>query len=232
MRHNLLICSILSLAASFIVSAQERLSVAEFRALPANDKADYIISGVVTQYRNQTHGNLYLSDGTAEVLVYGILDENGQSDNCNLMDIQIGDTLTVCGPKVLYQGLTVEMKDATVLSHIFGPEHITELVTDLKSLDTQPEFKGKKSFGEWVNGHLTYPAAAHYAEAQGIVVVRVTIDEKGRVRNAHTIHGRHPALDREAERTIAKSPKWKPGTKDGKPVPVVIDYAIRFLINN
>jgi len=74
----------------------------------------YKVSGVCTAIANTTYGNFYINDGTGELYIYGCVDASG-SYNWSKFNIEVGDEVTVQGPKVTYNG-TVELKDAQFIS--------------------------------------------------------------------------------------------------------------------
>ena len=69
-------------------------TIAEFLALK-NVKDTCILTGVVDSIKNTTYGNLYLSDETAQVYIYGVLTAAGESKKFADLDVTEGDTLTV-----------------------------------------------------------------------------------------------------------------------------------------
>ena len=97
-------------------------------------------------------------------------------------------------------------------------------------LDEHPTFKGgsPNDFALWVARHVKYPKYAKETGIEGIVKVHFVIDKKGRVSEAHVYEGVHPVLDKEAVRVVLKSPKWKPGKKDGRPVKVSYTIPVVF----
>lgn len=97
------------------------------------------------------------------------------------------------------------------------------------SLDTKPEFPGGFSkFKEYLQSSVKYPAQAKIDQVEGKVLVGFTIDETGAVTNTNVIKGIRADLDKEALRVINGSPKWKPGTIDGKTVNVKFAININF----
>jgi TonB family protein len=73
----------------------------------------------------------------------------------------------------------------------------------------------------------TYPPIARAARAQGVVAVKVTVDEEGNVVAAEAVSG-HPLLQSAAV-SAAREAKFRPTVVDGKPVTVigVISYAFK-----
>ena len=78
------------------------------------DSKTYRVTGTVTAIANTTYGNWYLEDATGQVYIYGTLDKNGATKNFASLGIEVGDVVTVEGPKTTYNG-TVELVDVTVL---------------------------------------------------------------------------------------------------------------------
>ena len=97
-------------------------------------------------------------------------------------------------------------------------------------LDEHPTFKGggPNNFAYWVATHVKYPKYAKEAGIEGTVMVHFIIDTNGKISDAHVHQSVHPVLDAEAVRIIKKSPKWKPGKKDGKPVKVGFNMPVAF----
>jgi DNA/RNA endonuclease YhcR with UshA esterase domain len=82
--------------------------------LAGPDSKTYRVKGVVTKIANTTYGNWYLNDGTGEVYIYGTLDAKGNEKNFLSTGIEVGDEVTVEGPKTTYNG-TVELVNVTVI---------------------------------------------------------------------------------------------------------------------
>ena len=75
----------------------------------------YRVTGTVTRIVNTTYGNWYLQDETGEIYIYGTLDSKGQTKNFLSWGLEVGDIITIEGPKTLYNG-TVELVDVTVIN--------------------------------------------------------------------------------------------------------------------
>ncbi len=80
-----------------------------------SDGITYRIKGAVTKIANTTYGNMYISDGTDEVYIYGTLDATGAEKNFSSLGIEVGDIVTVEGPRTTY-GSDIELKNVTVIS--------------------------------------------------------------------------------------------------------------------
>ena len=94
------------------VSVVSTATCAEVLAGP--DSKTYRVTGTVTSIVNTQYGNWYLDDGTGEVYIYGTLDSKGNTKNFLSWGLEVGDEITVEGPKTTYNG-TVELVDVTVI---------------------------------------------------------------------------------------------------------------------
>ena len=75
----------------------------------------YRVTGICTGIYNTTYGNWYLNDGTGEITIYGTLNKGEEKKFSSLNpSIEVGDEVTVEGPKQLYNG-TVELVNVTVI---------------------------------------------------------------------------------------------------------------------
>lgn len=79
------------------------------------DSKTYRVTGTVTSIANTTYGNWYLDDGTGQIYIYGTLDSKGATKNFLSWGLEVGDEITVEGPKTTYNG-TVELVDVTVIN--------------------------------------------------------------------------------------------------------------------
>lgn len=72
-----------------------------------------------------------------------------------------------------------------------------------------------------------YTEDARKARTQGIVILEMIVDEKGDVRNVKILKPLPHGLADEAVKAV-KLWKYKPGTLDGKPVPVIFNVSVSF----
>ena len=103
--------------------ADQVLTVAEFLALtdvvPSNAADDviaaaprYTLTGTITSVTNTKYGNFYLNDGTAEVLIYGLVGPEGESQYWANSGAKVGDDITVKTIRTEYNG-SPQGKNAT-----------------------------------------------------------------------------------------------------------------------
>jgi len=78
----------------------------------------YTVRGTCTAIANTEYGNYYLEDETGQIYVYGTVDDNGDypksGKSWEEYGIEVGDIVTVNGPKTVYNG-TVELVDVKVI---------------------------------------------------------------------------------------------------------------------
>jgi len=94
------------------IATVSNATCAEINAGP--DSKTYRVTGTVKSIANTTYGNWYLVDETGEVYIYGTLDAKGAEKNFLSLGLEVGDQVTVEGPKTTYNG-TVELVNVTVI---------------------------------------------------------------------------------------------------------------------
>lgn len=97
--------------------------------------------------------------------------------------------------------------------------------------DEYPQFKGGESeMTKYLIDNVSYPKEAKVRGLQGTVWVTFIVDEKGKVKNAKLLKGRHEALDSEALRVVSLMPEWIPGKYKSTPVKVQYNIPIKFIL--
>ena len=104
-----------------------------------------------------------------------------------------------------------------------------EIFADVEEM---PRFQRKeiKSFEEYIEKELRYPAIALENGISGTVYVQFIVNTDGKVSDVKVEKSVDPVLDKEAIRVISSSPKWIPGKQKGKPVKVSLTYPVHFII--
>ncbi len=74
----------------------------------------YRYTGYITR---DTGSNIYVKDATGEVYCYGVLNEAGETQKWKEMGINVGDIVTVTGPKTSFNGAP-QLKNVSVENHI------------------------------------------------------------------------------------------------------------------
>ncbi len=77
---------------------------------------------------------------------------------------------------------------------------------------------GPVEFTKWYFYRVTYPTKAKEEGIMGKGRMAFEITETGELENIRIVQGTHPLLDSAAIQVVRSSPKWKPATKDGKPI--------------
>ena len=90
------------------------------QVVAGNDGETFRIRGTVTSIVNTNYGNLYVSDDTGSIYIYGLFNAKGQypkdAGGWATFGVEVGDVITVQGPRTLYNGTTLELVDATLIN--------------------------------------------------------------------------------------------------------------------
>ena len=120
------------------------------------DSKTYQVTGTVMAIANTTYGNWYLADETGQIYIYGTLDANGATKNFTSLGIEVGDVVTVEGPKTTYNG-TVELVDVTVIKIV---KSLVKVVTPDATIEKEGgEFSVKVAY-KGSGANFTIPAEA------------------------------------------------------------------------
>ena len=124
-------------------AAGSKITLAQALALGATDNK-VRVTGTITSIENTKYGNMYISDGTGTLYIYGAYDEAKNRYDAMPNKPVVGGTYTFYGPIVTYNS-TVEMKDATVegLTSGGGEGGGTELTGLAKDLDDASKLANK-----------------------------------------------------------------------------------------
>ena len=125
--------------------------------LAGTDGTVYQVRGKCTEIKNTTYGNWNLEDETGAVYIYGTLDAEGKTKNFSSLGIEVGDIVTVQGPRKDFNG-TIELVDVTVVKIEKGgePQTTIEKVSVAKALEIIAGLEdGKKTDKEYdVEGYI------------------------------------------------------------------------------
>lgn len=100
-----------------------------------------------------------------------------------------------------------------------------------KPVEVMPEFKGgAMAMMRFLSMNISYPQRAKEEGLSGKCFLRYVVMPNGSISNVEVIKGIKgcPECDAEAMRVVKLMPRWKPGTQDGKPVPVLFNLPINF----
>lgn len=106
---------------------------------------------------------------------------------------------------------------------------ITENNEPQTEADKMPSFPGgEEKMHQFIRDHLNYPEQAKVLGIQGRVVVRFVVVPNGNVEQVEVLHGLETSCDKEAVRIVELMPRWNPGSKNGKRVPIFFTLPISF----
>ena len=89
---------------------------------------------------------------------------------------------------------------------------------------------GLAAWKNFLLNELEYPEMAIEFNEQGKVYLSFVIELDGSINEVKVLRGVSTFIDREAVRVIKKSPKWKPGILNGKPVRTMVNMPINFVL--
>ncbi|MCF8405837.1 MAG: energy transducer TonB [Bacteroidales bacterium] len=105
----------------------------------------------------------------------------------------------------------------------------TDQVHFFKLVDSMPEFPGGQTqMKNYFTTQLAYPKEARDQNIQGRVILTFIVDKSGRTSDIQLLQRIGGGCDEEAARLIQSMPRWKPATKDGKPVNIRFTIPITF----
>jgi protein TonB len=100
------------------------------------------------------------------------------------------------------------------------------------ALKNPPQFPGGlPKFYKFLSDNLKYPAAARAKNIKGNVFASFVIEKDGSLGDIKILRGLGSGTEEEAERVLKSSPKWKPGSLNGKPVRTQYNIPIKFFPN-
>ena len=92
-----------------------------------------------------------------------------------------------------------------------------------------PSFQGgNEALFNFIEENLVYPAEARELQKEGIVQVRLYIDQDGKVSNIIVRDCETPCFEQSILDLVEKMPRWNPATADGKKVKAGINLNITF----
>ena len=118
--------------------------------------------------------------------------------------------------------ITRQQEKVKTVNHEDG-EHSYEM----KALEKAPVFnRGKSTFSDYVNRHLSYPAGAQ--GTSGKVIVQFVVTKSGKTKGAKVVKSVNEVLDKAALDFIKSLPRWTPGVQDGKNIEIKMELPVSF----
>lgn len=121
MRQRAFFTILLAAVVSFTFAQTDVTTATCAEVLAGTDGVTYRVTGTVDRILSTEYGNCYIKDETGELYIYGTNDRQGKKgtnpiDGENGWDIEIGDEITVEGPRFTYIDL-VELVDVSVVNY-------------------------------------------------------------------------------------------------------------------
>lgn len=124
-----------------------------------------------------------------------------------------------------------EIKEVTIIG--YASKDASKASKPTEELDVQPEPNGGfAAFRKWIGENYVYPSDAITAKVKGTVQVSFIVEKDGSLSHTRIIRDLGFGTGENAVSLIKKSPQWKPGMKDGKPVRVEYALPIRLDVMN
>ena len=104
----------------------------------------------------------------------------------------------------------------------------------INSLDVKPEFPGGEvAFEKFLSTRLIYPEDAKKKNIQGTTYIEFIVEKDGSLSNFKVVDGKSvcPSIDQAVINVLLKSPRWKPGLKNGQPIRVRRIKKTKFVLN-
>ncbi|GAB2783839.1 hypothetical protein GCM10027275_29880 [Rhabdobacter roseus] len=98
-------------------------------------------------------------------------------------------------------------------------------------VEQMPEFPGGTSeLYKYLARNIMYPTEASRKEVQGRVLVSFLVSEEGAIREPKIVNGLGAGIDEEALRVVLSMPRWKPARQNGRPVAMLYQLPIQFML--
>jgi len=94
-----------------------------------------------------------------------------------------------------------------------------------------PEFPGgENARNMFMANNIVYPEKATRNGIQGIVYISFYVDTDGTIADIKVLLSPSDILSNEAIKVVKMMPKWKPGTRKGKPFKVLFNMPVSFIL--
>ena len=147
------------------------------------DNTNVVVKGTITEIKNAKYGNIYITDGTNTLYIYGVNNFAGQRHEYwdEADKLAVGDVVVLEGPKTTHEG-TAQIKSATLISASEPAAEKPELDTDFETTDFQ-------TLNDMVDATTANSTEAYYAigyvksiSSYGDVVLE---DAEGKILNTY-----------------------------------------------
>jgi protein TonB len=116
-------------------------------------------------------------------------------------------------------------------SIIDEPEVLTAPDVPFVASEIMPEFPGgDQELMRFLKENLVYPKVAREIGISGKVIISFVVETDGSLSNVDVARSASPSLDEEAMRVVKMMPKWSPGKQRQKPVRVIYNLPVDFIL--
>jgi len=138
-------------------------------------------------------------------------------------------TLIALSFVLLVKAQSDSSKDVTIDQPDFQKPNDSQIFT---SVEHVPEYPGGlNEFGRYLGRSIVYPKSAIDHHIQGRVIISFIVERDGSLSDIKVVHSVSPDIDNESLRVMRNSPKWKPGTQNGRTVRVAYSVPISFSLS-
>ncbi|WP_343530581.1 TonB family protein [Pedobacter sp.] len=122
----------------------------------------------------------------------------------------------------------ISLNTISIVGYAFEPDEVHSFV----SLENPPKFPGGiNDFYKFLGDNIKYPEEAAKQDIEGNVFVSFIVEKDGSLNDIKIDKGLGYGTDEEAVRILKLSPKWNPGTQNGKAVRVKYNLPIKFSLS-
>jgi len=98
-------------------------------------------------------------------------------------------------------------------------------------VEKMPEFPGGlEAFGKYLSDNIKFPAVDRENGVSGKVFCQFVVEKDGSLTDIVAVRGPSQTMKDEAVRVLKRSPKWKPGIQNSRPVRVSYTVPINFTL--
>jgi periplasmic protein TonB len=122
--------------------------------------------------------------------------------------------------------------DGDINSNDIPDEDLASLRQEIEDTDTPRPIADKMphlpNLTDYLNENIHYPEIAMQMQITGKVIVQFVVGKKGEISNIKVLRGIGGGCDEEAVRVVREMPRWNPGIRNSKFVPVIFTLPITF----
>jgi protein TonB len=123
----------------------------------------------------------------------------------------------------------VDLPDVTVTAYQRTTKYGGPFRPVPREPDRMPQFPGgEAALNKYLESHIQYPANAILNKIQGEVIVQLVVRENGEIGTVKVARSVDKDLEEEAVRVVESMPKFIPGSRNGKPLLMIVTLPVLF----